>query len=56
MVLEAIEDHIEVGVEQQVPLGEERVARGKLNIEHVMPRKWQFHLPLPSGGIRPHER
>jgi hypothetical protein len=56
MVLEAIEDHIRGWRGEKVPLGEERVARGKLNIEHVMPRKWELHWPLPSGGIRPDER
>lgn len=32
-------------------MGEERVARGKLAIEHVMPRKWQTHWPH-NGGTR----
>lgn len=27
-------------------LGDERVARGRLAIEHVMPRKWVAHWPL----------
>jgi hypothetical protein len=30
-------------------LGEERVARGKLAIEHVMRRKWHAHWPLQAG-------
>src|SRR5206468_1335713 len=30
-------------------LGGERVARGKLHIEHVMPRKWELHWPDPDG-------
>ena len=41
MVLEAVEDH-QRGWRIGIPaLGDERVARGKLAIEHVMPRKWQ---------------
>ncbi len=51
MVLEAIEDHKRGWVDGQAGLGGERVARGKLAIEHVMPRKWQAHWPLPE-----HER
>ena len=32
-------------------LGEERVARGRLHIEHIMPRKWQANWPLqPDTG------
>ena len=30
-------------------LGGERVPRGKLHIEHVMPRKWQSNWELPEG-------
>jgi hypothetical protein len=55
MVLEAIEDHLRGWRDGKVPLGEERVARGKLHIEHVMPRKWELHWPLPSG-LRGDER
>ena len=51
MVLEAIEDHLRGWRDGKVPLGEERVARGKLHIEHVMPRKWEPHWPLPSEVI-----
>jgi hypothetical protein len=49
MVLEAIEDHMRGWRNGQMPLGEERVARGKLNIEHIMPRKWGMHWPLESS-------
>jgi hypothetical protein len=49
MVLEAVEDHLRGWQGENVPLGEERVARGKLHIEHVMPRKWELHWPLPDG-------
>ena len=31
--------------------GGERVARGKFHIEHVMPRKWQAHWPLPATAL-----
>lgn len=55
MVLEAIEDHLRGWRGDKVPLGEERVARGKLHIEHVMPRKWELHWPLPPG-LRSDER
>lgn len=50
MVLEAIEDDLRGWRFGEVPLGEERVARGKLNIEHVMPRKWAMYWPL--GGAQ----
>jgi len=55
MVLEAIEDHLRGWRDGKTPLGEERVARGKLHIEHVMPRKWELHWPLPAG-LRADER
>jgi hypothetical protein len=46
MVLEAIEDHRRGWRDGKSGLGEERVARGGLAIEHVMPRKWLAHWPL----------
>ncbi len=46
MVLEAIEDHRRGWKDGKPGLGEERVARGSLAIEHVMPRKWVTHWPL----------
>jgi hypothetical protein len=49
MVLEAIEDHLRGWKREGAALGGERVARGALAIEHVMPRKWQSHWPLPGG-------
>jgi hypothetical protein len=55
MVLEAIEDDLRGWRGENVPLGEERVARGRLHIEHVMPRKWELHWPL-SAGLRSDER
>jgi hypothetical protein len=48
MVLEAIEDHRRGWRGGKPGLGEERVARSSLAIEHVMPRKWHAHWPL--GG------
>lgn len=49
MVLEAAEDHRRGWHGAAEGLGGERVARGKYHIEHVMPRKWQMHWPLPAG-------
>jgi hypothetical protein len=49
MVLEAVEDHLRGWRDGRAALGEERVARGKLAIEHVLPRKWHSHWPLPPG-------
>lgn len=49
MVLEAIEDHMRGWKNGESRLGTERVTRGKLAIEHVMPRKWAAHWPKPSG-------
>jgi len=46
MVLESIEDHYRGWRDGKPGLGEERVARGSLAIEHVMPRKWMAHWPL----------
>ena len=50
MVLEAIEDDLRGWRGDKVGLGGERVTRGKLHIEHVMPRKWDAHWPLPDGA------
>ena len=51
MVLEAIEDHLRGWRDGKTALGNERVQRGGLAIEHVMPRKWHTHWPLenPQG-------
>jgi hypothetical protein len=46
MMLEAIEDYQRGWRNGKPGLGDERVARGKLAIEHVLPRKWQLHWPL----------
>lgn len=56
MVLEAIEDHQRGWRGDNVGLGGERVARGKYVIEHVMPRKWMMHWPLPDGARSEGER
>lgn len=50
MVLEAIEDHKRGWKNGSVALGGERVTRGKLAIEHVMPRKWATRWPPPNGA------
>ena len=49
MVLEAIEDHQRGWKDGKPGLGDERVARAKLSIEHVMPRKWHSNWPLQDG-------
>ncbi|WP_315719893.1 MULTISPECIES: DUF262 domain-containing protein [unclassified Bradyrhizobium] len=46
MVLEGIEDYLRGWKYGKQGLGNERVSRGKLAIEHVMPRKWQPNWPL----------
>lgn len=46
MVLEAIEDYRRGWKDGKPGLGDERVARGSLAIEHVMPRKWVAYWPL----------
>jgi hypothetical protein len=49
MVLEAVEDHLRGWKHAKTGLGEERVARGRLAIEHVMPRKWAKHWGTAPG-------
>jgi hypothetical protein len=56
MVLEAIEDHLRGWRAGKSGLASERVPRGKLAIEHVMPRKWALHWPLPQGSRGESER
>jgi hypothetical protein len=56
MVFEAVEDHLRGWRDGRRGLGDERVARGKLAIEHVMPRKWQAHWPLQDGARGETER
>lgn len=46
MVMEAIEDYRRGWKDGKQGLGDERVARGGLAIEHVMPRKWVTRWPL----------
>lgn len=46
MILEALEDHSRGWKMQAAGLGGERVTRGKLAIEHILPRKWLAHWPL----------
>lgn len=49
MVLEAIEDYKRGWTDGKEGLGGQRVARGKYHIEHLLPRKWETHWPLPQG-------
>lgn len=49
MVLEAVEDHVRGWrADVKAPSGE-RISRATHAIEHIMPRKWQTHWPLPVG-------
>jgi hypothetical protein len=50
MVLEAIEDHERGWHDAATGLGGERIARGIYSIEHILPRRWKDHWPLPEGG------
>jgi hypothetical protein len=56
MVLQAIEDHRRGWRNGKPGLGDERVARGALAIEHVMPRKWLTYWPLTDGTEVDRER
>ena len=56
MVLEAVEDHLRGWRNGKSGLGDERAARGKYAIEHVMPRKWLAHWPLEKGTHEEAER
>lgn len=50
MILEALEDHRR-GFNKQVDraLSEQRVVRGRLTLEHVMPQSWEESWPLGEG-------
>ncbi|HEV7280250.1 MAG TPA: DUF262 domain-containing protein [Pirellulaceae bacterium] len=56
MLLEAIEDWLRGWTGDRESVGAERVTRGKFAIEHVMPRKWQSHWPLPDSPRAESER
>jgi hypothetical protein len=56
MVLEALEDHLRGWRDGKAGLGGERVARGKYAIEHIMPRKWATHWPVPEDPSGEAER
>ncbi len=49
MVLEAIEDHKRGWRGEATRLGGERIGRGIYSIEHILPRQWSEHWPLPEG-------
>jgi uncharacterized protein DUF262/uncharacterized protein DUF1524/RAMA domain-containing protein len=49
MILEAIEDDYRGWRGTATGLGEERVARSRYVIEHIMPKKWQANWPLDEG-------
>ncbi len=50
MILEALEDHRR-GLTNQAKnaTGEQRVIRGKLTLEHVIPQTWETNWPLQEG-------
>ena len=50
MVLEAIEDFDRGWRGEATGLGGERVTRGTYTIEHILPRRWEAHWPLPNGS------
>ncbi len=47
MVLEAIEDSRRGWRDEEPGLSGDRVTRGKLHIEHIMPQAWHTHWPHP---------
>lgn len=49
MLVEAVEDHLRGWKNGKEALSAERVARGKLTIEHIMPVRWQTNWPLEAG-------
>jgi hypothetical protein len=51
MVLEALEDHKRGWRGDKPGFGEQRVPRGKLTIEHVMPQKWSANWPAADGSL-----
>jgi hypothetical protein len=56
MVLEAVEDRRRGWIGGKSTFGYERVTRGTLEIEHVMPRKWLTHWPLENETEMDRER
>lgn len=55
MLLEAVEDHRRGFVGEQEGLGGQRVRRGKMAIEHILPQAWREHWPV-DDPIREVER
>ena len=49
MVYEAIEDYMRGWVDGKESKSGSRIKRAKYAIEHVMPRSWQAHWPLPKS-------
>jgi hypothetical protein len=50
MVLESVEDHLRGWTGVASAKSAERVLRGSLHIEHIMPRKWQTHWTAPEDA------
>ncbi len=49
MILEGIEDEIRNPVEENAATQQQWCERGKLQVEHVMPRSWTAHWPLQEN-------
>jgi hypothetical protein len=50
MILEALEDHRRgFELHKRKVMGEQRVARGRLTVEHVLPQAWENHWKLQEG-------
>lgn len=49
MLLEALEDHRRGWDTPEGPVAEQRVPRGILTIEHILPQKWDVNWPLSDG-------
>jgi hypothetical protein len=47
MVLEALEDSLRTSKSEEAS-----VQRGKLTIEHILPRRWRQHWPIGNGGFQ----
>lgn len=52
MILEGIEDEIRNPSDQKVATPQQWCERGRLQVEHVMPRSWNANWPLLSGETK----
>lgn len=49
MIYEAIEDHLRGWIDGEESKAGTRIKRSKYAIEHIMPRSWKSHWPLPKA-------